>query len=130
LLAAHLLEVSPDDIELNDGVFSVKGSPSMAKTIQDIALQANVAWNLPPGMEPGLEASAFYDPPNFTYPFGTHISVVEVNAETGTIASTPCVYNAVLDALRPLGVKQLDMPLTPERIWRAIQDARSEVGAR
>jgi len=211
---------------------------------------ANVAWNMPKGVEPGFEASAFFDPPNFVYPFGAHIAVVQVDAETGevaleryiavddcgkvinpmivegqihggivqgvgqalwegavydcgkvinpmivegqihggivqgvgqalwegavyddngqlltgslmdyavpkaesfpqfelamtetltsvnplgvkgigetgTIASTPAVYNAVADALAPLGVKTINMPLTPERVWRAIQDARS-----
>ena len=216
LVTAHLLEASADDIEYADGKFFVKGSPDRSKTIQDIALMANVAWTYPKGVEPGLEASAFFDPPNFVYPFGSHIAVVEVDAETGevalkryiavddcgkvinpmivegqihggivqgvgqalweravyddngqlltgtmmsyavpkaeqfprfelgmtetptsvnplgvkgigetgTIASTPAVYNAVMDALAPLGVKQVDMPLTPERVWRAIQEAR------
>jgi carbon-monoxide dehydrogenase large subunit len=216
-LTAHLLEASPDDIDYADGKFFVKGSPDKFKTIQDVALMANVAWNMPKGMEPGLEASSFFDPPNFVYPFGAHIAVVEVDAETGeialkryiavddcgkvinpmivegqihggiaqgvgqalwegavydddgqllsgsmmdyavpkaaffpnfelamtetpttvnplgvkgigetgTIASTPAVYNAVADALAPLGVKTVNMPLTPERVWRAIQEARS-----
>ena len=216
-LAAHLLEAAPEDIEYEDGRFFVRGSPDQHKTIQDIALMANVAWNMPEGMEPGLEASAFYDPPNFTYPFGAHVAVVEVDPDTGhidlqryvavddcgvqinpmivegqvhggvvqgvgpalwegavydddgqlvtgsmldyalpradllpeievhsnstpsphhplgvkgigeagTIASTPTVYNAVMDALRPLGVTRVDMPLTPEKVWRAINDARN-----
>ena len=216
-LAAHLLEAAPEDIEYEDGRFFVRGSPDQHKTIQDIALMANVAWTMPEGMEPGLEASAFYDPPNFTYPFGAHLAVVEVDPETGridlqryhavddcgvqinpmivegqvhggvvqgvgpalwegavydddgqlltgsmldyalpradafpditvqsnstpsphhplgvkgigeagTIASTPTVYNAVMDALRPLGVTRVDMPLTPEKVWRAINDARN-----
>lgn len=212
VIAAHLLEADVEDIEYADGKFFVKGTPDKAKTTQDIALMANVAWNLPEGVEPGLEASAFFDPPNFTYPFGTHIAVVEVAAgtgeitlqryiavddcgriinpmivegqihgglaqgiaqalwegavydengqlltgslldyaipkarffpqfetsktetpsdvnplgvkgigETGTIASTAAVYNAVLDALAPLGVTRLDMPLTPEKVLGAI----------
>jgi carbon-monoxide dehydrogenase large subunit len=211
-LAAHVLEAAVEDIDYADGRFFVKGSPDSAKTIQDIALLAHVAWNLPPGMEAGLEASSFYDPPNFTYPFGAHVAVVEVQPETGavhltryvavddcgpqinpmivegqvhggvvqgigqalweqavydengqlvtgslmdyaipradvlpdievlstvtpsphhplgvkgigeagTIASTCTVYNAVIDALRPLGVDALPMPLTPERVWRAV----------
>ena len=77
-LAAHVLEAAVEDIDYADGRFFVKGAPGSAKTIQDIALLANVAWNLPPGMEAGLEASSFYDPPNFTYPFGAHVAVVEV----------------------------------------------------
>jgi carbon-monoxide dehydrogenase large subunit len=216
VVAAHLLEAAVEDIEYADGKFSVKGAPSKFKTIQDVALMANVAWNMPKGVEPGLEASAFFDPSNFVFPFGTHIAVVRVDTETGevrleryvavddcgrvinpmivdgqvqggivqgigqalwegavydaqgqlvtgsmmdyavpkadafpdfelamtetptkvnplgvkgvgetgTIASTPAVYNAVMDALAPLGVKQVRMPLTPERVWRAIQEAR------
>ena len=84
-LAAHLLEAAVEDIDYEDGKFFVRGSPDQAKTIQDIALMANVAWDMPEGMEPGLEASTFYDPPNFTYPFGAHIAVVEVEKETGAI---------------------------------------------
>ena len=210
-LAAHVLEAAVEDVDYRDGRFFVKGSPDRAKTIQEIALLANVAWNLPPGMEAGLEASSFYDPPNFTYPFGAHVAVVEVEpatgrvhlrryvavddcgpqinpmivegqvhggvvqgigqalweeavyddtgqlltgtlmdyaipradqlpdievlstvtpsphhplgvkgiGEAGTIASTCTVYNAVVDALRPLGVDAIRMPLTPERVWRA-----------
>jgi aerobic carbon-monoxide dehydrogenase large subunit len=216
IVTAHLLEAAAEDIDYADGKFFVKGTPSKFKTIQDVALMANVAWNLPKGLEPGLEASAFFDPPNFVYPFGAHIAVVGVDVETGeirleryvavddcgrvinpmivqgqihggivqgigqalfegaaydengqlltgsmmdyaiprarsfptfelgmtetptsanplgvkgigetgTIASTPAVYNAVMDALGPLGVEQVQMPLTPERVWRAIQQAR------
>jgi carbon-monoxide dehydrogenase large subunit len=216
-LTAHLLEASVEDIDYADGKFFVKGSPDKFKTIQDVALMANVAWSMPKGMEPGLEASSFFDPPNFVYPFGAHIAVVQVDietgevkleryiavddcgkvinpvivagqihggiaqgigqalwegavydddaqlltgslmdyavpkaaffpkfelgmtetpttvnplgvkgiGETGTIASTPAVYNAVADALSPLGVKTINMPLTPERVWRAIREARS-----
>jgi aerobic carbon-monoxide dehydrogenase large subunit len=218
LLAAHLLEAAPEDIDYGDGRFFVKGSPDRFKTIQDIALMANVAWNLPAGMEAGLEATSFYDPPNFSYPFGSHCAIVEVDAatgrvtlkryvavddcgpqinpvivegqvhggvvqgigqalweecvydengqlvtgslvdyaipradmlpdievlstvtrsphhplgvkgigEAGTIASTAAVYNAVIDALQPFGVKSMRMPLTPERVWRAIHDGRKE----
>ena len=216
VLAAHLLEASVEDMDYEDGKFFVKGSPDKARTIQDIALMANVAWNLPEGMEAGLEATTFYDPPNFVFPYGAHLAVVEVDASTGqveltgytalddcgpqinpvivegqvhggivqgvgqalwegaaydesgqlitgsmldyalpradllpeldvistvtrsphhplgvkgigeagTIASTSAVYNAVMDALKPLGVKRVDMPFTPERVWRAIQEAK------
>jgi carbon-monoxide dehydrogenase large subunit len=85
LLASHLLEAAVEDMDYADGKFFVKGSPDRHKTIQDIALMANVAWNMPAGMEAGLEASSFYDPPNFTYPFGAHVAVVEVDAETGHV---------------------------------------------
>ena len=219
-LAAHLLEAAEADIEYEDGNFFVRGAPDNGKTIQDIALMANVAWNMPEGMEPGLEATTFYDPPNFSYPFGAHVAVVNVDpdnghivleryvavddcgpqinpmivegqvhggvvqgagqalwegavyddngqlltgsmldyalprahlvpdietlstvtpsphnplgvkgiGETGTIASTVTIYNAVIDALRPLGVTRLEMPLTPERVWRAIQEAGGHHG--
>jgi carbon-monoxide dehydrogenase large subunit len=216
-LAAHQLEAATEDIIHDHGRYHVAGSPGRAMTIQDIALQANVAWNLPDGMDPGLEESHFHDPTNFTFPFGTHICTVEVDAETGevhiqryiavddvgtvinpmivdgqvhggvaqgigqalyehaiydeggtlitgsmmdytvpnatqipkmelartetpcphnltgvkgvgetgTIASTQAVVNAVVDALAPLGITDIEMPLTPERVWRAMQDARS-----
>jgi carbon-monoxide dehydrogenase large subunit len=216
LLASHLLEAAVEDMDDAAGKFFVKGVPDRHKTIQDIALMANVAWNLPQGMEAGLEASSFYDPPNFTYPFGAHVAVVEVTPETGhvelkryvavddcgpqinpvivegqvhggvvqgigqalwegavyddtgqlltgsladyaipradglpdievlstvtpsphhplgvkgigeagTIASTAAVYNAVIDALQPFEVGTLQMPLTPERVWRAINERK------
>jgi carbon-monoxide dehydrogenase large subunit len=216
LLAGHLLEAAVEDIDYSDGKFFVRGFPDRHKTIQDIALMANVAWNLPQGMEAGLEASSFYDPPNFTYPFGAHAAVVEIDPETGhvelkryacvddcgpqinpmivegqvhggivqgigqalweeavyddngqlltgsladyaipradllpdmevlstvtpsphhplgvkgigeagTIASTCTVYNAVIDALEPFKVDSIRMPLTPERVWRAVAAAK------
>ena len=220
VLAAHLMEANPDDIEYADGQFSVKGSPDSVQTIQDVALMAHLAWNMPEGMDPGFEESSFYDPPNFVYPFGTHIAIVEVDAttgdialqryiavddcgpqinpeivagqihggvvqgiaqalcegvlyddngqlltgtmmdytmpradmfpnfelgetvtpsphhpigvkgvgETGTIASTPTVYNAVIDALSPFGVDQIDMPLTAFKVWDAIQQSAANGG--
>ncbi|MDE0123097.1 MAG: molybdopterin-dependent oxidoreductase [Bryobacterales bacterium] len=216
IIAAHLLEAAVEDMEYEDGNFFVKGSPDTGKTIQDIALMANVAWNMPEGVEAGLEATSFYDPPNFVFPYGAHLAVVEVDSETGnvelkryiavddcgpqinpvivegqvhggivqgigqamweegvydedgqlltgtmldyalpradrlpdievhstvtpsphhplgvkgigeagTIASTAAVYNAVIDALQPLGVASVNMPLTPERVWRSIQESQ------
>ncbi len=216
IIAAHLLEAAVEDMEYENGKFFVKGSPDSSKTIQEIALMANVAWNMPEGVEAGLEATSFYDPPNFVFPYGAHLAVVEIDPETGTvdlkryiavddcgpqinpvivegqvhggvvqgigqalweegvydedgqlvtgtmldyalpradrlpnievhstvtpsphhplgvkgigeagtIASTAAVYNAVIDALRPLGVTSVNMPLTPERIWRSIQEAQ------
>ncbi len=210
LIAAHLLEAAPEDIAFVDGRFSVKGVSERSKTIQEIALASYLAWNMPKDVEPGLEASSFFDPSNFVYPFGTHVAIVEVDAalgttkllryvavddcgpvvnpmivdgqvhggiaqgvaqalwegavydeqgqlvtgslmdyaiptadmlpsfetartetptpvnpmglkgvgETGTIASTPAIVNAVVDALSPFGVRHAEMPLTPERIWR------------
>jgi aerobic carbon-monoxide dehydrogenase large subunit len=215
-IAAHMLEANEQDVVYEDGKIFVKGSPEQAKTLPDVALAAYLAHNYPADLEPGLEATSFYDPSNFTWPFGTHICQVEVDPDTGkvrilqyvavddcgrvinpllkdgqvhggiaqgigqalfegasyspegqlltgsmadygvptfgelpmyetgetvtpspvnplgikgigeagTIGSTPAVANAVLDALRPFGIKHIDMPLTPERIWRAINQAK------
>jgi carbon-monoxide dehydrogenase large subunit len=214
-LAAHMMEASADDLELEDGVFHVKGSPDKSVTIQEVAFRAWQAFDMPEGMTPGLDETVFFDPPNCVFPFGAHGCEVEVDEETGkveitgyiavddcgvvvnpmivagqvhggvvhgiaqalyeeavyddegqlltgsfvdylvpaapdvppistestvtpsptnplgvkgigeagTIASTPAVVNAVCDAL---GVKDIDMPLQPERVWRAM----SEGGAR
>jgi aerobic carbon-monoxide dehydrogenase large subunit len=80
-IAAHLLEASPEDLEWERGSFHVKGSPEKAKSIQDIAFAAYT--NHPEGMEAGLEAVNYYDPPNLTFPFGTYLVVVEVDRGTG-----------------------------------------------
>jgi carbon-monoxide dehydrogenase large subunit len=212
-LAAHLLEVSEDDLDYSQAQFSVKGSPDRVVPLAALAFGAFTAHDLPDGMEPNLEASVTWDPPNFTFPYGTHVAVVEVDEETGkveliryvavddcgnqinplivegqvhggiaqgvaqalfeeavydasgnllnpsfadylvpsamelpnfetghtvtpsptnplgvkgigeagTIASTPAVMNAVINALEHLGVTHLDMPATPERVWSAIQ---------
>jgi carbon-monoxide dehydrogenase large subunit len=80
-IAAHLLEASPEDLEWQRGSFHVKGSPERAKSIQDIAFAAYT--NHPEGMEAGLEAVNYYDPPNLTFPFGTYLVVVEVDRGTG-----------------------------------------------
>jgi carbon-monoxide dehydrogenase large subunit len=215
-IVAHQLEVSEDDLEFSGGVFSVKGSPDQALDIKSVAFQAFAAHNLPDGMEPGLDETAVYDPPNFSWPGGAHAAVVEVDTETGdtrlvryvavddvgkpinpmiidgqvhggvtqgiaaalyeegvydgqgnlqsttmlsylvpsaaelpsyevdrvesvadnplgakgvgetgTIASAPAVINAVVDALSHLGVTDVQMPATPERVWRAIQEVRT-----
>jgi len=212
-LGAHMLEAAEEDVEFENGNVFVKGSPDSVKTIQEIALAAHVGYDLPVGMEPFLDETTYYDPPNCTFPFGTHVCVVEVDKDTGavtpirylavddvgnvvnplivdgqlhggitqglaqalyegahynddgqlltgtladyaipkahqvpvfeldrtvtptpvnpmgvkgageagTIASTPAVANAVIDALSHLGVKGINMPLTPERVWRAMQ---------
>ncbi len=215
-IAAHLLEANENDLTFEAGKWSVKGSLDKAKTWGDVALMAYLAHNIPKGMEPGLEATSFFDPPNFTFPFGAHVAIVEVDSETGqvkilkyvavddvgrvinpmivdgmvhggiaqgvgqalwehgvytddgqlltatmmdyalpkadqlpmyesdrtvtpspvnslgvkgagetgTIAATPTVANAVLDALAPFGVTHIDMPLTPDRIWKAVAAAK------
>ena len=82
-IAAHELEVAEDDLEWGDGSWHVAGAPDKAKTIPELAVSAWHAHSLPEGTEPHLNATAVYDPPNFTWPAGTHICVVEVDTETG-----------------------------------------------
>ena len=214
-LAAHIFEASEEDVVFDQGHFYVKGSPDKRKAMGEIAL-ASYGPNLPAEMEQGLEAVAYFDPPNFVWPFGTHIALVEVDAETGhvsllryiavddcgniinpmivdgqvhggvaqgiaqalyeeiiydetgqlktgtltdylmptanefpnfelgrtitpsptnelgvkgigeagTIASSAAVMNAVCDALSPFGIKHVDMPASPDRIWKVINEAR------
>jgi aerobic carbon-monoxide dehydrogenase large subunit len=212
-LAAHLLETTTDHVEFSNGVFSSPGVSAKHITWPELTTAAYVAKSLPPGVEPGLEASSFFEPGNFTFPFGTHICAVEIDRETGqaaikkyvavddcgpqinplmvegqvqggiahsigqalfertvydedgqlltgefmdypiarasdipeyvlghtvtpspvnplgvkgcgeagTIGATPAIANAVLDALEPLGIMHMDLPLSPERIWQAIR---------
>ena len=84
-IAANVLECSSDDLEFEDGKFTVKGVPDKGITIQEVALQAHVATKLPAGMEPGLQATSVFEPSNFTFPFGTHICVVEVDTQSGEV---------------------------------------------
>ena len=214
-IAAHLLEASEDDLSFENGRFAVGGTDA-GITIQEVAMAAYLADNLPEGMEPLLTAENAFDPPNFTWPFGTHICVMEVDTETGrstirrfvavddcghvvnpeivagqlhggiaqgigqamfeeatfdtdgnpttatladyqfaaasdlphielgstvtpsptnpmgvkgigesgAIGSSPAVVNAVIDAVAHLGVTHIDMPTTPQKVWRAITEAR------
>jgi carbon-monoxide dehydrogenase large subunit len=216
-IVAHELEVAAEDLEFANGTFTVKGSPDKTKELASVAWSAWTAHDLPDGMEPGLEGTAAYDPPNFSWPGGAHAAIVEVDTETGdarlvryvavddvgtvvnplivdgqvhggitqgiatalyeegtyddegnletanllsylvpsaaelpsfelertespsptnplgvkgvgetgTIAAAPAVMNAVLDAVSHLGVKDIQMPATPERVWRAIREAKS-----
>jgi aerobic carbon-monoxide dehydrogenase large subunit len=215
-IAAFLLNVSEAEVESRDGTFVNRNDPSKFVTWQQIAQAAYDPKNYPPDMEPGLVATAFYEPSNFTFPSGTHICVCEVDIETGevkilryvavddcgkvvnpllvegqiiggivqafgqammercvydengqlltgelldyaipkahnapkivvdrvetpspvnplgakgvgeagTIGATPAFINAVCDALAPLGIRHIDMPLTPARVWHAIQKAQ------
>jgi aerobic carbon-monoxide dehydrogenase large subunit len=83
MIAAYLLEVHDDDLEWDVDRFRVKGNPERFKTMTELAWAAY--HGTPPGMEPGLEAVSYYDPPNFTYPFGAYISVVDVDVDTGEV---------------------------------------------
>ena len=94
-IAAHLLEAAPEDVDFAGGNYFVKGSPSRSKGFGEVALAAYLAHNLPPEMEPGLEATTFFNPGNFVFPFGVHIAVVEVDADTGHV--TVLRYVAVDD---------------------------------
>jgi carbon-monoxide dehydrogenase large subunit len=87
-IVAHQLEAAPEDVELANGRFAIKGSPDKGLTLAEASGEAYIPENLPEGMEPGLEETAFYDPSNFVFPFGAHACVVEVDAETGR--STSC----------------------------------------
>ena len=82
-IAAFLLEASEEDLEWEPGKFFVKGAPGKSKSIQEIAFAAYT--NVPPGLEAGLEAVNYYDPPNLTFPFGTYICVVDIDKGTGEI---------------------------------------------
>ena len=211
-IAAHLLEVGEDDLEWNIDRFQVKGSPDQAKTIQEIAFAAYT--NHPQGMEAGLEAVDYYDPPNLTFPFGSYICVVDIDKGTGeikvrrfvavddcghiinplivegqihggltmglapalyeeivydengqnltgtladylvptavespkwelgktitpsphhpigakgvgespTVGAPPAIANAVVDALWHLGVRNIDIPITPPKVWKLLRD--------
>ena len=211
-LASHMLEAAEADVVFEGGKYSVKGAPSKAVKFSDVALEAYWPRKVPADVELGLEATAVFNPSNFTFPDGTHIAMVEVDPDTGkvtitryvcvddvgkvinpmivegqihggiaqgigqalwegavydengqllsgsmmdyalpiasyfpkfetsrnetpspvnplgakgageagTVASTAAIANAVIDALKPFGVKHIDMPLTSEKVWRAM----------
>jgi carbon-monoxide dehydrogenase large subunit len=82
-IAAHLLEASPGDITLAEGKFSVAGSPQKSLSFGEVAMAANFSNTLPQHIDPGLDETVFWEPLAYTFPFGTHICVVEVDKETG-----------------------------------------------
>ena len=215
-LAAAMLEVAPEDIELIDGHARVVGAPDRSVPFARVARAAHVMEGVPGGLEPGIDAQAFFKPDGRQFPFGVHIACVVVEpttgeievtryvavddcgtiinpllvagqkhgglaqgfgqalweeivydergqlltgslmdyptpradqfpvfeldstvtpspftphgakgvGEAGTTGAPPALVNAVLDALRPLGVAHIDMPLSAERVWRAIESAR------
>src|SRR5579872_3125640 len=87
-IAAHMLEASPSDVTLEDGKFSVAGSPQKSVSFADVAATANLSNTLAPGIEPGLETTVFFEPEACVFPFGTHIAVVEVDKATGDVELT------------------------------------------
>jgi carbon-monoxide dehydrogenase large subunit len=84
-IAAHLLEAAEPDLEVDDGRFHVRGLAERAVTLRDVARAAHRGQQIPPGMEPGLDAARVWDPPDFTIPFGVYIAVVEVLPDTGGV---------------------------------------------
>jgi carbon-monoxide dehydrogenase large subunit len=150
-IAAHLLEASEADIEFKDGAFTVAGT-DRAKSIGEVVFEAYVPHHLPYGMiEPGMEETAFYDPANFTYPSGTYICEVEIDPDTGVVKIDRFVavddFGKVINPMivegqvhgglvqgigqaltercvitDALGGIRLDMPATPEKVWRALQN--------
>ena len=84
-IAAHQWEANPDDLEYRNGKIGVKGDPSKSMTTAEAGFLAFMGDHLPPGLEPGLDATRRFEPPNFVYPFGTHVCVVEVDAQTGQV---------------------------------------------
>jgi carbon-monoxide dehydrogenase large subunit len=99
-IAANMLEASASDIEAADGNFSVAGSPQKVVTFKEVAAVANTSNTLPPSIEPGLETTVFFEPDACTFPFGTHISVVEIDKDTGEPVITR--YVAVDDCGRQI----------------------------
>src|SRR5919199_568970 len=115
-LAAHLLEVSEEDIEWELGRFYVRGAPNQGVTIQECSMAAY--GNMPDGMEPGLENNAYYDPPNFTWPFAAYIVTVEVDPETG-----------VWDVLRMVAVDDCGVRINPMIVEGQIMGGLTEAYA-
>ncbi len=114
-VAAHMLEAAEGDLEFRAGRFSVAGSPDRNVTIQSVAGAAYLANDLPEGIEPVLSADHVFDPPNFTWPYGTHVCVVEVDTETGAVTIPkyvavddcgPVVNPAIVDGQLHGGIAQ------------------------
>src|SRR5579883_585343 len=84
-IAAHMLEASPSDVTLEDGNFSVAGLPQKKNSFAEVAATANLSNTLAPGIEPGLETTVFWEPEACTFPFGTHVCMVEIDKETGNV---------------------------------------------
>jgi carbon-monoxide dehydrogenase large subunit len=105
-LAAHMMEALPSDMVYSEGRLYVKGHPDKAMTIQEVAAAAYRAVGLPSDMEPGMEATSFFEPSNFTFPFGAHVAIVEIDPETGDL--TVQRYIAVDDCGRAINPLLID----------------------
>ena len=132
-VAAHLMEVSPTDLEWSGGAFRVRGNPDQSKSIPELAIAVFAAHNLPDGVEASLDSEATFDPSTFSFPHGTHLCAAEVDTETGRV--TIRKYVAVDDVGRvivPGRVLVTRHSRAPPR-WRVSQQAsrdRSCVGTR
>jgi len=82
-VGAHLLRASESDVVYRNGNVELKSDPGQSKSLQDVASALWFAWDLPPGVEPGLEVTTYFNPEDFNFPFGTHVAIVEVDEETG-----------------------------------------------
>jgi len=122
-MAAHMFQVAESDVVIQDGKFYVQGMPDQVKTLQDIALALWYAWDLPAGMEPGLEVITFFDPPNFNFPFGSHAVLVEVDQETGQV---DVVKYAAVDDFGNIGNPQIVDAQTHGNIHLGISQALCE----
>ena len=116
-MAAHLLEAAPEDVVFEDGRFLVRGVPDRALGFRDVAREAHRANRLPAGMEPGLEGSCYFDPPEFTVPFGVYVAVVEVAPDTGAVRLR-----------RFVGVDDVGTVLSPV-LWKASSTGGSPRGS-
>ncbi len=134
-IAAHMLEAAEGDMEFENGRFSVAGSPGTSVSIGDVAAAAYLANDLPEGMEPVLSESHFFDPPNFTWPYGTHVCVVEVDTETGGVTIPkyvavddcgPVVNPAIVDGQLHGGIAQgIAQALYEEAVYDAEGNLRT-----
>ena len=86
-VGAYMLKASEDDVVFEDGKVSLKNDPAQSKSLQDIASWLWFAWDLPPGVEPGLEATEYFNPSDFNFPFGSHVAIVEIDEQTGASRS-------------------------------------------
>ncbi|MFC4015768.1 xanthine dehydrogenase family protein molybdopterin-binding subunit [Nonomuraea purpurea] len=126
-IAAHRLEAAQDDLELVDGHVRVKGDPHASVTLRELATAAWRGWDLPEGVEPGLEERVSYDPPGYTFAYGAHAAAVAVDPETGAVEvegywvvndSGVVVNPAVVEGQLRGGVAQgIGMALTEEIVY-------------
>ena len=122
-IAANLLEAAPEDVVAENGQYFVQGAPANAKTFQEVALAAYWYESLPEDTEPGLEAVSIFDPQNFTWPFGTHIAVVEIDGDTGEVELQKYVaVDDVGNVINPMIVEGMVHGGVVQGIGQALQE--------